>query len=561
MSLVLSGVSPMPSGTTDASASQMGIPVDVHGVKAIGVDAWHRDFHWPVHPQHFPDLCHELLRHYLAVAAGEPEEHRRILLAAYKVHLVLCQWVHLLLLERGASAGGRELLLTEATQFTRLLDRPPENVNAGPEGKSLQRPTPMARVRSVLWFAREQTRRPSLAAFLGHLSRGDTTHLMFPNTTCLGRTYCEQRQIRPLPVPVEMFVGRQRSGSDPTWRAMLERLVEGYVEAVEKACGRLTDRQRAVIDQHLTESLADYRATFHGVLRHLRHVPRLHRTRLLTSSLGSPIHKVVSESFRFLGGQVVGVSHSYAFARPNTYNVCVNELPLCDEYVVGSEAEKKVFEFCIDHYQREIPELPEIPHSRVTAVGGYYQLDAEGAKRRERSAIKSVMIVGAPYVPHQSYQLPGANGIRWLSLELELVQRLKGAGFSVFYKAHPDRLQECRDIFEGRVDAMIGGRSEDAWDAADCILNMTWGATSFSMALLSGRPSVLIDTLGAPWPPGVREVIEKRCLIVGTVIDERDNSVRLDGPGLDRCIESLREAPAVFRDLHESEVEFLRLLA
>jgi hypothetical protein len=238
----------------------------------------------------------------------------------------------------------------------------------------------------------------------------------------------------------------------------------------------------------------------------------------------------------------------------------VNELAMCDEYVVGSSAEKRVFEFCIDHYKQTIPEVPDIPHSRVTVVRNHYRFQRSIPADDGELRIRSVMMIGAPFVPFQNYQIPGANGIRWLSLELDVLRRLKVAGFTVYYKPHSDRMEECREIFEDRVDAMIGGRSEDAWGEADCVLNISWGTTSFSMALLAGKPSILIDTLGAPWPTDVRRVIEKRCLIVGTMIDTSDNSIRLDDGDFSRCIETLRHPSLVAQRLRESESEFLELL-
>jgi hypothetical protein len=545
--------------TAIPSVDDTSIPIDVFGVKEVGIESWQRQFHWPIPPELFPEICRELLRHFLAVATSSGDEHRHVMLASFKAQLPFFQWLHMLLLQRRAEGGGRELLLTEETQFTRLLDRGAARSRPRVEGQPLTRPATLATMRSWAWFGREQLRSRSLRGFLQG-SRGSESCLAFPGQHRLGREYCLEREIHPVLVPVELFLGRPKEDPSPRWRDTVRSLVDGYLAITERYCGPLSSGQREIATGYFDDSMSDYRATFNGITGRLRRVPRLETMRFLSSSLGSPIHKVVSQAFRLLGGHLIGVSHSNAFGRPNTFNVCLNELAMCDEYVVGSSAEKKVFEFCIDHYKQTMPELPDIPHSRVTTVRNHYTFRRSVPADDRELRIRSVMVIGAPYVPFQNYQLPGANGIRWLALELDVVRRLKKAGFTVYYKAHPDRLQECRDIFEGRVDAMIGGRTEDAWGEADCVLNTTWGATSFSMALLAGKPSILIDTLGAPWPPHVRPVIEKRCLIVGTVIDTSNNSIHLDDGDFGRCVETLRHPSRVAQQLRESESEFLELL-
>lgn len=538
-----------------------GVAVDVDGVREVGLDRWHDGFSWPIHPELFPAVCREMLGLYLSVARCARSDHRLVLLASFKVHIIFYQWVHMLLLADGAGRTGRHLKLHRKTLFTELLP----NARAV-EGSTCAWMLPVAprsrqRLQSALWFGKRQIARGEILTAWRRLASEEVC-IAFPHQYPICRRYCELRGADPVSVPLELLVGGTHLEVVPDWASLTEEIVEGYAGIIGRYCGVLSDRQRLTLQQYFHTCLDRYFGLFGATIAWLSRLPRVDSWVLLSSSLGSPIHKIVAQSVRHLGGRVVGMSHSNAFGRPNSYNVCANEMAICDEYVVGSAAEKEVFEYCIDHYGNLIPESAEIAHGRVTAVRDHYHLvhDGDSPFAEFPSTISTIMLVGAPYVPYQNYYFPGASGIHWLYLETGLIRRLRAEGFSVLYKPHPDRIEECRGFFDGRVDAVLDGRVEDIWKQADCLLNMSWGTTVYSFSLLTCRPCIVVDTAGAPWPPSVRSIVEQRCMVIGTVVDERDNSVRCREEDLAECISLLKDPQRIRARLEASHEAFLSLL-
>ena len=537
------------------------IAVDVSGARKLGIEDWHREFRWPVHPDMFVRACSEMQEHFGQVARSSITEHQLVLLSSFKAHVFFYQWIHMLMLERAAAGSGESLLTTPDTRFTQLLEESPNAYGNVEAGGVPSVPGVRQRTRAWLGFAKRQLMGGEGRALLGG-ARDRRKILSFSSYSGVSMAYFEQNGLIPLYVPVEMFFGRKHdAGSE--WQELGDRITRGYLDIAERYCGPLTGGQVEKIRRYFGGCLAAYATLFEATVARVRRVEANAHLRVASCSLGSPVHKAVGQAIRYVGGEVVGMCHSNSFGRPNTYAICLNELAICDEYVVGSEAEKQSLSHLMEYYKRQMPSTPPMPEGRVSSLRGFYGLvgATDATLHSTAGPIDSIMIVGAAYVPYQSCWLPGANGLRWLYLEVELTRRLRQEGFKVLYKPHPDRLDECEGIFEGHVDAIIGGRFEETWNQADCILNMSWGTTSHGYALRTCKPYILIDTVGAPWPPAIRSVIERRCMIVGTTIEEADNSVRLDEADLMRCLKLLRNPSLIRQRILESHGEFCALLA
>lgn len=505
------------------------VPIDVLGVKKIGVGRWFQSFHWPIHPEEFQALWLDMQTCFLQIAHDAPRPHKDILYATLKVHLYLAQLVYVLLAERKAKQAGKRLLIHDETILTELLDVERGKIPAINQLKSPIHYPWVDRIKPYL-RAIKRTLMDSDSIFQTLLQfHAGPKYLATSSRNPVFHAYCRQNRIYPLFIPVEIFLCSEETVPDSKWQAIIRDLSGGFKEIIERYTDALASAQKSYINDYVTENLNVYWSLFHGVIKRLRSFPQSRSWTLFACSLGSPIHKILYQALRYNGGKVIGVSHSTAFARPLTSNICINEIALCDQYIVGGQHEKSIFEFYINRYRNKYDYMPTInPKSILYAKDIYYMVsEGKASKTDDLAPIRKVMMFGAPYNSYQSHLIPGAFGIKWLYLELQIVALLKAAGFYVIYKAHPDRLKECAGLFEYRVDLILTEpfENEAVWTQADCFLNVSWGTHSHAFSLRTKKPIILIDTIGVPWPEDLLGIIKRRCFFVRTKFDEHNRVV------------------------------------
>jgi hypothetical protein len=101
-----------------------------------------------------------------------------------------------------------------------------------------------------------------------------------------------------------------------------------------------------------------------------------------------------------------------------------------------------------------------------------------------------------------------------------MMECLRTAGYRIIYKAHPDHAKDVCAMLADYADAIDGGRFEDVYRQADCLLFAHCNTTTFGFALLTGKPMVLLQVKSDPWYPRFRQLVQKRCCFVEATIDE-----------------------------------------
>jgi len=103
------------------------------------------------------------------------------------------------------------------------------------------------------------------------------------------------------------------------------------------------------------------------------------------------------------------------------------------------------------------------------------------------------MLVGFPLNPVRYVDGESCFFYSRIDLEYRLITFLKKNGYSVIYKAHPDRLSEATGLYEGVVDEIISSPFETIINSTDCFLFTHSSSTTFGYALLTNKPIFLID--------------------------------------------------------------------
>ena len=113
---------------------------------------------------------------------------------------------------------------------------------------------------------------------------------------------------------------------------------------------------------------------------------------------------------------------------------------------------------------------------------------------RDKSEVNKIMIMGFPFDPSRYDIENNLFFYKILSLEHRLIKTLKDAGYYVLYKAHPDRLNEVKGLFDGLVDEYLSKPFELVWQRSDLVLFTYTSSTAFGFALTTNLPIILVDS-------------------------------------------------------------------
>jgi hypothetical protein len=148
------------------------------------------------------------------------------------------------------------------------------------------------------------------------------------------------------------------------------------------------------------------------------------------------------------------------------------------------------------------------------------------------------MVMGYPMNLYRDYDEAFMFFHYKLTLEYSLMDLLSKAGYSVIYKAHPDRVAEISGIIDEVVENIIIEPFERVWKEAGVLIFTYVSTTTFCYALNLPIPIVLIEHKDTPWNKGMRDVIEDRIEIVPADIVE--GRVQIDSRVLLNAIETAK---------------------
>jgi hypothetical protein len=203
-------------------------------------------------------------------------------------------------------------------------------------------------------------------------------------------------------------------------------------------------------------------------------------------------------------GQSFSVSHFQNYVLP-THN-------LCDRY-------SKQFGQCSVGKQSNIQYL-----AHQSIVDAYPRF----VYRRNNVKKLAVCYVGYPMNHHRYFIDPSLFFSLQFNLETQLLTYLISKGVTVAYKPHPDRLRPISSIYEKIGIPVVTGDFEKVLDSSDALIFSNPTSTTFGRALFSEKEIVLFDTKFIRWDPTLYKLLEKRCHILTTSVENSLSPVVLN---------------------------------
>jgi hypothetical protein len=489
-------------------------PVDIFGVKKLGVEEWQKAFAWPVNDKEFFFLSERIGEIFHEEVQKSSQTVRDVLLANFGLIQQYSMFLHALMVSERLKKTGRKVLLHDELQYY------PDILTGKPRHQVSQAKTGLIdRAKSHI--------KQLLKFFLNNGFTASSLRKTFINrrfAVSLGsfvrlkREYCLSNHLL---VTHTSFLDFLKWADPDRWQGAgeineaVERMVENMAILAESLKITLNSSQKMVLEEVGRGPLCLSYAMYHGIVRNYPKKIDL----LLVAEVAKPMNKVICFALkRKFGTKIIGFEHGNTFGSQLSPYFAPSELEQCDEYVVASS--KSIPNF------REAQRIARLPYGTETQISStdsdYYKgLTEKNQASPLSGTIRRVMLIGFPMNQSRYMYFPGHFSLFHLDLELRLIYLLKQRGLKVIYKAHPDRRREVKGVFERSVDEIRVEAFEDVYHTCDAFIFAHTDTSTFGIALCTNKPIVVLDVEGKPWRGNTREMISKRCRMVPAWIDGR----------------------------------------
>jgi len=519
-------------------------PVDIFSVKEYGIDRWQKEFSWPVSDEDYVTLCRDIEEMLITKINAYPEDISDLLLVLSSLRSEFWHFIHAVDVFNRLSEKNTEMLYSEKTLWYKdVAPAMPIDINAVMDNNAAIKfnapVSPKTRLYKLLNSVRLNK---NIFKLIG--SEGNGTAEVYMYSSLLARKY-----IKSLPYNLR-FTLQQDWLPKSTSCSLPHRLIE----AIDHLSKDIKDELITIVEKnrinlsgvyidHL-ERMTKYMLTRAAEMITLAQegIRGKRRTLLFVPGFADFFSRALYLVFRKQGGKVISFVHGGNVALYDAPTFGFSEFAFSDEFITYVWNNNSYFEKIRDSN-------PVLKNNKTTFKScDSDQFSKVWLKNRIHpipQKIKRILIVGYPYAPWRRYHVAGGFWPMRLDLELRVADALKKAGYYVIYKPHPDRIDEARGIFDGRVDKVLyDGYFEGSMNAADAFLFGSIRTTAFPFALCTNKPVIAFKMDKESFKPFTEPMglLEKRCIFIGARFDGR-NRIVFDERELLGALDSAPEAP------------------
>jgi len=487
-------------------------PIDIAGIKNIGVEEWMENYYVPVTGIEFNSIYdHVFTSFFDTVKQYNDDVVYWITISNIKIIDSTSQWILEVLRFIRLKEGGYEYVIgKEKVRIPNDISIYKYNslANINSIGKIVSELDFQERIKNILRTIKYNFPSPVFTKknFLTNFS--SPVFLIGDRPQQEIVAYCNQNKIEPIRLSPMLFANNnyENVNKDSQLNEILEFVYRVFVllkKQFPEINSNLFELLKKEIDECFIYSLLLFRQNV-DILRKFK--PKT----LLATGLGHPVHRNFCVSWRYAGGDVVGFTHGRNYYNGYIPSECIYELSLVDNHVAVSAGHKGILQKAAEDFSYGL-KMGDITFIKQSY---YKRLFTELQKKKPVNKIKKIMLLGLPMVDSYSTFFSDGYAFARLDLELRLVKLLRSNGYYVIYKPHPVTLNDVEGIFYGYAGEIIKPKFEEVYEKADCIMFGCYATTAFGFSLLTNKPIVLIEVKGNYWYPRAFELIKKRCSVV-----------------------------------------------
>jgi len=485
-------------------------PIDINGIKKIGVEEWLENYYVPVKGKEFCAIYNNVKIQYLAlIKKNQDNVVKRIALSNVGVtRSVTMSLLELLTLSRLKANGYKFIVGVKKEEI-------PDNTsmvhysfskNKSSIIKNLAELTFQERTKDILKTMKYNTK-PLFSHGVSFIRNISNLYFFVGNRYQQEVVYfCDENNITPVCLLPTLFAKKSNNhyGLNFNTSGLIE-FVNDFLDILRKQYTIINDLVFECLKKEINEI---FRLSYLFFYQNVKVFNKFKPKKLLITSLGNPIHRLFCSAWRYAGGEVVGLSHGNTYSNHYTTEIYI-EISTVDLFVTSSRGHKEIVRQAVKDFSSELKNC-KITYSKNNI---YIPLFRKLQSIPPVNRIKKIMVVGNVV---ESYSPIDAEYHTFARLyhQLEIVKLLKGNGYYVIYKPRPGTLTEVEGIFEAYADEVLTDRLEDVYHYADCLLFSAPYSTAFGFSLLTNKPIVLINAEGYPWYTRAFELIKKRCSVV-----------------------------------------------
>lgn len=245
---------------------------------------------------------------------------------------------------------------------------------------------------------------------------------------------------------------------------------------------------------------------------------------LLVDSIHYNYSRIISAVWHSKGGKVIALAHGNSYLTGVKAGPLSNgSLLMCDTFLTPSPGEKMQLDYGRSIEKSKMMSSAELFMFPSVKLKNLYK--AEQKKNLQKiTQIKKVLFIGYP-IDYSFYPgLPGHDTLNYIHLTFMILKSLREHGYYISYKDHPDTLNETTGFFDEYVDEIKTENFDDVFHDYDCIIYPSPYTTTFGIGMLSNIPIVYVDnTDWNLWHPDIKLLLDKRA--VGFKVSADDNGV------------------------------------
>ena len=507
-------------------------PIDIAGIKNIGVEEWLENYYVPVTGKEFKDIYDKVFKTYLDIISQNDNgiicwiaiPNIRI---PYYVSLYILDLLKFIRLrEKGYDCivGQKKEEIPEdisAYEFTDL-----SNINL--VGKIMSGLTPQERAKNILRTIKYNIK--SLALHGVGFIRNISNPYYFVGNRGLQEvvSFCDEKNIVPVCLSLMLFTKNSNNHYDTYFKASgLIEFVNDFLDVVRKQHTIVNDLVFECLKKEINEIL---RVNYSFFCQNVEVFSKFKPKKLIVTSLGNPIHRIFCSAWRYAGGEVIVISHGNTYSNHYCNRLGI-ELSVVDLFVSSSRGHKEILRQAVNDFSLELKNC-KITYGENNAYKSLYgRLQSVSPVNK----IKKIMVVGAVIENYCEVDTE-YHTYSFLYNDIQMIKILKKAGYYTIYKPRPETMHETYGIFEMYADDVLKEKLEDVYKNADCLVFSSPYSTAFGFSLLTNRPIVLFNVKGYLWYSRAFELIKKRCRIVEAY--PADGRIVFDENGFIDAVES-----------------------
>jgi hypothetical protein len=502
-------------------------PIDIKGIRSIGIKEWLNNYYVPVSSSEFNDISKSATSIYTSTLNkfNSSGIFYHLGIANYKLPDRISQnLLNLLRLRRLREKGYMYIVGSKKESINDVINQYEFNLlpkHTNPK-TILDKLTRKERVKNVIRSIRYNLKAESInKCFIKNINNpiffvGDRSQ-----KEVVG--YCREENIYPIHISPLLFGKNIYSKSDINpYMSDIHDFCSVFMDLMKKQFEVLTTSHCKSLKDEI-EELFTYSLIF--FIHNVKFLSKLNNATLLVTGLGNSIHRLFSVAWRYSGGKVIGFTHGNSFYR-NYFIGNYIYLSLVDQYVTASAESAKSMQDASKDFTVNI----ERGEAIYTKQNHYRALFGELQKLPHDKKINKVMLVGFPMASFYYKYIPAGYAYAHLELEIQLLRLLKSAGYQTIYKPHPFTANDTTSLLNEYADEIQNGSFEDVYHLANCILFGEFMSTTFGFAMLTNKPMVLVNVEGHIISKEAFELLKKRCCVVSAeeiegVISFNDNEL------------------------------------